>query len=203
MRHVRPGRGSRLAFSYARDGALPASRWISKVHNRFRTPVNALLTGAVVSALFALLVFYQPSSNVHVWFVTYPANFSALTSLISFAVSGIYLAFLLTVVGAIIARIRGWVPEGSFTLGRWAWIVTIGAAVYLGLILVNVVAPTGLDSARGALFNEDWITLLVMILITLVGAIYFFAARPDRVVSTHLHDELEPTGAERQGISPT
>ncbi len=197
------GAGSRLAFSYARDGALPASRWIAKVHDRFRTPVNALLAGAVVSTLFALLVFYQPTSNVHVWFVTYPANFSALTSLISFAVSGIYLAFLLTVVGAIIARLRGWVPEGSFTLGRWAWIVTIGAAVYLGLILVNVVAPTGLDSARGALFNEDWITLLVMVVITLVGAIYFFVARPDRAVGSHLHDELEPTGAERQGISPT
>ena len=43
------GAGSRLAFSYARDGALPASSWVSKVSSRFGTPINALVVGAVVS----------------------------------------------------------------------------------------------------------------------------------------------------------
>ena len=33
-----------------------------------------------------------------------------LVSLVSFGVSGIYLSFLLTVIGAGIARMRGWVP---------------------------------------------------------------------------------------------
>jgi hypothetical protein len=37
-----------------------------------------------------------------------------LVSLISFGTSGIYLSFLLTVVGAGIARARGWVSEGRF-----------------------------------------------------------------------------------------
>jgi hypothetical protein len=63
-------------------------------------------------------------------------------------------------------------------------------------MLLNVVVPTGLTSGR-ALFNLDWITLLVMVIIAVVGAIYFVIARPDRRVATHLHDELEPTGAER------
>jgi hypothetical protein len=65
-------------------------------------------------------------------------------------------------------------------------------------MLLNVVVPTGLTSGR-ALFNLDWITLLVMVVIALVGAIYFLIARPDRKVAAHLHDELEPTGAERHG----
>ena len=30
-----------------------------------------------------------------------------------------------------------------------------------------------------------------------LGALYFFIARPDRPLRAHLHDELEPTGAER------
>jgi amino acid transporter len=189
------GAGSRLAFSYARDGALPGSGWMAKVHDRFRTPVNALLTGAVVTTLFVLLVFYVPSEDKHIWFVTYPANINALVALVSFGVSGIYLAFFLTVIAAIVARARGWVPEGSFQLGRWAWPVLIIAALYLGLMLVNVVAPTGLSSPRGY-FNLDWITLLVMFVITVVGALYLFVARPDRTISGHLHDELEPTPAE-------
>jgi amino acid transporter len=190
------GAGSRLAFSYGRDGALPASSWLSKVNAKFRTPVNALIVGAVISLLFVLLVYYQPAKNVDIGFITYPANTTALYSLISFAVSGIYLAFLLTVIGAIVARARGWVPEGSFTLGKWGWTVYVIAAAYLGLMLLNVVVPTGLTSGR-ALFNLDWITLLVMFIIAVVGAVLFLITRPDRKVSAHLHDELEPTGAER------
>ena len=60
------GAGSRLAFSYARDGALPGSRWLSAVNPRFRTPINALLAGAVVTVLFVLLVFYSPAKDVHI-----------------------------------------------------------------------------------------------------------------------------------------
>jgi amino acid transporter len=192
------GAGSRLAFSFGRDGALPGSAWLSKVHARFRTPVNALIVGALVSVLFVLLVYYQPNHNVDLGFITYPANTTALYSLISFAVSGIYLSFLLAVIGAIIARTRGWVPEGAFTLGKWGWTVTIIAAAYLGLMLVNVVVPSGLSSGR-ALFNLDWITLLVMVIIAVVGGAYFLIARPDRKVGRHVHDTLEPTGAERAG----
>ncbi len=191
------GAGSRLAFSFARDGALPGSRWASTVHKRFRTPVNALLLGAIVTVLFVFLVYYNPSHDVHIWFITYPAQVNALVALVSFGVSGIYLSFLLTVIGSMIARSRGWVPEGSFTLGKWGWAVSIIGAVYLGLMFLNVVAPTGLASPRGY-FNIDWITLFVIVIIAAVGAVYYLWARPDRKLAAHLHDALEPTGAERQ-----
>ncbi len=117
------GAGSRLAFSYARDGALPGSGWISQVNQRFKTPANALLMGAVITVLFALLVYVNPGSNYHIWFVTYPAHVNALTALVSFGVSGIYLSFLLTVIGSIIARRRGWSRRESSQLGKWGWSV--------------------------------------------------------------------------------
>ena len=189
------GAGSRLVFSYARDGALPGSGWLSRVNSRFRTPVNALLVGAVISLLFALLVYINPGSNYHIWFVTYPAHLNALFALVSFGVSGIYLSFLLTVVAAIVARWRGWQPEGAFRLGKWGWPVTLIAAGYLGAMFVNVVYPSGLSSAR-AFFNYDWITLFVIFIVAVVGAAYLLLARPDRNVARHLHDPVEPTGAE-------
>ena len=195
------GAGSRLAFSYARDGALPASAWISRVHDRFRTPVNALVAGAGVTILFVLLVFLSPDHNIDIWFITYPANTNVLVSLISFGVSGIYLSFLLTVIASMVGRARGWIPEGSFRLERWGWPVSIIAAGYLGLMLINIIAPTGLDSPR-AYFNLDWITATVIFVITVVGAVYFFLARPDKPVAAHVHDDLEPTGAERMGPPP-
>jgi hypothetical protein len=88
------------------------------------------------------------------------------------------------------------VPEGEFRLGRWGWTVSIIAALYLGLMFINLAAPTGLSSPR-AFFNLDWITLTVMFVIALVGAAYFVIGRPDRGVARHIHDELELTGAER------
>ena len=63
-------------------------------------------------------------------------------------------------------------------------------------MLLNVVAPTGLTSPRGY-FNLDWITLLVMVVVAVVGAVLFLVRRPDRTVARHVHDEAEPTGAER------
>jgi amino acid transporter len=188
------GAGSRLMFSYARDGALPAARWVSAVHKRFKTPVNALLSGAVVTALFVLLEFISPDHDVKLGFITYPANTNVLVSLISFGVSGIYLSFLLTVIGVIVARVRGWVPAGRFRLGRWAWPVTIVAGAYLLVMLVNVVAPTGVSSPR-AYFNLDWITLLVMFVIFVAGLILFLAARGGQSLGEHLRDDVSAEAA--------
>jgi amino acid transporter len=188
------GAGSRLAFSYARDGALPASKWISAVNARFKTPINALLGGAVVTVLFVLLEFASPTHDVKIWFITYPANTNVLVSLVSFGVSGIYLSFLLTVIGAMIARARGWIPEGKFRLGRWAWPVMIVGGAYLLLMLINVILPTGLSSPR-AYFNLDWITLLVMVVVAVVGVIFFLIAHSGRELSEHLRDDLETPAA--------
>jgi amino acid transporter len=112
------------------------------------------------------------------WF-DYPAHVNALYALVSFATSGIYLAFLLTVCGALVARRRGWKPSGVFTLGRWGIPVTAGGALYLALMLLNIVWPSSLSSGR-AVFNYGWVTLLVMTIIAGAGAIYEALARPDR-----------------------
>lgn len=189
------GAGSRLAYSYARDGAVPASGWVRKVSPRFGTPVNALLIGAVVPALFVLLVNVNPTHNVHVLWFVFPAGINALTLLVSFGVSGIYLSFLLTVVGSIIARARGWKPAGSFTLGRLGWPVSILAAAYLAAMLIDIVYPSGLASPRGALFNFDWITLIVMVVLLLIGGLYYVVARPDRLLAASSGGSAEPRAA--------
>src|SRR5207245_2300547 len=145
----------------------------------FKTPVNALLVATVVPALFSFLVHYTPSKPIHFLFITYPAKVNALFILVSFAVSGIYLAFQMVVVAAIIARVRGWQPTG-FNLGRWAPLVYAGALVYGVAMLVNILLPTGLTSPRGALFNYDWMTLAVVVVIAVIGILYYLAARPDQ-----------------------
>ena len=174
------GASARMLFSYARDNATPAPKFISKVSTKFQTPVNALLLGALIPLFFTLLVNVSPSKNIKIWFMTYPANTSALTSLVAFAVSGIYLAFLLTVLGAFIARIKGWQPAGHYKLGGKGMFVTVLALVYLVLMFINLVIPTGLTSPRGSLFNLDWVTLMIIALLGLVGIVVFFLAPGNR-----------------------
>jgi len=178
------GAGARVAFALARDGAIPFSAKIAKLSPRHRTPVNALLVGAVVPFLFLLLVLVNPSAPVHVLWFDYLANVNALYALVSFSVSGIYLAFFLTVFGALLARVRGWKPSGTFTLGRWGLPVTISAVVYLVLMLLNIVWPGPLTGGR-AVFNFGWVTLLVMMLIIGLGALYEAITRPDQIIAQH------------------
>jgi amino acid transporter len=178
------GAGARVAYALARDGAISGSNVLKKVSARHKAPANAILVGTVIPFLFLLLVLVNPSKPVHILWFDYPANINALYALVSFAVSGIYLSFFLTVLGSVIARARGWKPNGSFTLGRWGMPVSIGGLVYLGLMLINIVWPSALSSGR-ALFNYGWVTLLVMALIVLIGVIYEVLARPDKRVAEH------------------
>ncbi len=179
------GAGARVAFGLARDGAVPFSSKIRQVHPKHKTPVNAIVVGTVIPFLFLLLVLVNPSHNVHILWFEYPAHVNALYALVSFATSGIYLSFLLTVLGSLIARRRGWVPSGSFSLGKWGVPVAVGGALYLFVMLLNIVWPSSLTSGRGAYFNYGWITLLVMIVIVAAGALYEGFARPDRSVEEH------------------
>ena len=178
------GAGARVAFALARDGALPMSRKIKHISKRYHTPANAILVGTIIPILFLLLVLVNPAKPVHILWFDYPANVNALYALVSFATSGIYLAFFLTVFGAFLARRRGWKPSGSFTLGKWGLAVTIGGGLYLLLMLLNIVWPSSLASGR-AIFNYGWVTLLVMAIIVAFGAVYEATARPDRAVAQH------------------
>ena len=51
---------TRVIFAYSRDGAIPGSRWWSKVDNRTKTPVFATWGVLGVAALLGLLMFASP-----------------------------------------------------------------------------------------------------------------------------------------------
>jgi hypothetical protein len=47
-------------------------------------------------------------------------------------------------------------------------------------MLLDIVWPSSLASGRGYLFNYGWITLLVMFIIVVAGALYEGIIRPDK-----------------------
>ena len=111
-------------------------------------------------------------------------------SIIAIAATGmIYLSYFLGNIVILRARTRGWPRVGApFRLGRWGMVVNVVALLYGGAMLVNfawpraasnpkpnqTVAPAKLDFHVDFL-NKIPILWTVVVVITLIGAIYYLA----------------------------
>ena len=98
---------------------------------------------------------------------------SALLRVISFASGGIYIAFQMVVLAALIARSRGWVPSGKFTLGRYGWAVNIAALIYGVGGALNLAWPRGGDDVA---WSDKWIVVIGCSIV--IGSASLHAARP-------------------------
>jgi amino acid transporter len=155
---------ARTMFSVARDGVLPASGLLRSVDRR-RSPLGATIVTAVVACLGLLLGL----------------NSAAVGSLIAFGTAGIYVAFLLIAVAALVARVRGsWVPAGVVRLGRAGVVVNALAVAWLAFETVNIAWPRESLAPADAPTYQVWAAPLVLALITTVGLVYLAVARPHR-----------------------
>jgi amino acid transporter len=157
---------ARTMYSVARDGALPGSRFLRRVDRR-RVPIGAIVVTAVVACLGLLLGL----------------NSAAVGSLITFGTAGIYVAFLLIALAALIARVRGtWKPAGRVQLGRMGVVINALAVAWLAFETVNIAWPRESLAPPGAPVYQVWAAPLVLALIVAVGLAYFVLAKPQRRV---------------------
>ena len=116
------GAATRMMFSMSRDRHLPGGAAWGRVNARFKTPANAAIAVGILAATPILVI--GPGGGFA----------------ISIAATGlIYLSYLLTNLGVLAARFRGWPQKPAwFNLGRWAKPVSILAILYGGLMLLNI-----------------------------------------------------------------
>jgi urea carboxylase system permease len=125
--------GSRLIFSMARDGKLPASALLATVHPRRGTPMwPSIVLGALAVGVLAINV----------------GNAALFTTLTSVCIVMVYIAYLLVTVPQLLNRLRGdWdrvgqtMPAGLFSLGRWGLPVNVLAVLYGAVMVVNLAWP--------------------------------------------------------------
>jgi amino acid transporter len=150
---------SRLLYSYARDEMIAGSRFFNRISPRTRVPVTALITGGLLAAAIALCGLWLQN---------------AVSTIISFASVGIYIAFQMVVLGAVIARARGWRPAGPFTLGPWGWPVNLVALGYGVFAITNMMWPRSPQ--------DPWYSNYGMLVTTAgvlaIGMLYMVVARP-------------------------
>ena len=88
---------------------------------------------------------------------------------------GIYIAFQMVVLAALRARIKGWKPGGSYTLGGWGMIVNIVALAYGLFAMYLLVKPYGVPEWS---FVDNWIVGISAGLVIVIGLLYMVVARP-------------------------
>ncbi len=179
--------GSRMLFSLARDGALPASAMLSRISKRRGTPVlPAIIVGAVA---VGVLVVNVGQAQL----------FAALGSL---AVVIVYLAYLGVTAPMLFRRLRGRpgrnaAEDQRFSLGRWGLPVNLAAVAWGAFICVNTAWPRSAvyDPGPAHHWYLHYFSLLFIIVAVTVGAAIYAAARRPRPSAPPDHDRPEDQSA--------
>ena len=149
---------SRLVFAYARDRMIFGSEVLARFSEARHVPVTALVVAGIVPALVVCFGFFLQD---------------ALTTIVSFAVIGIYLSFQMVVLGALYARSRGWRPAGKFTLDAIGLPVNILALLYGVAAIVNIAWPRSPDQP----WYTNYATLLMAGIVIGAGLAYMVSFR--------------------------
>jgi amino acid transporter len=116
---------SRMTFAFARDGGLPASRWLRAVNPRTKSPSVAVWATAIAGVAFTLFVAYTTIAAVCTVFL--------------------YISYVLPIGAGLLAYGRTWTRFGPWQLGAWyrplAAVSVIGC---LFLLLIGVQPPNQL-----------------------------------------------------------
>jgi amino acid transporter len=113
---------SRMIFAFARDGGLPASNALKRVHVGYRTPVAAIWTAAIISVAFTL---YTP----------------AYTTIVSVTVIFLFISYGLPTLAGFFAYGKTWTQMGPWDMGPAFRVVAVLVALCIVLVLYLGVQP--------------------------------------------------------------
>jgi amino acid transporter len=184
----------RLCFGMARDEQLPGSSLLRNVNPSWHTPVGSCLAVGI----FAFIPMLQYTG----------------AAIVAIAATGmIYLSYLICNLAVMRARLRGWPRTAApFSLGKWGIPITAVGLLWGAGMLVNIawprVATNPTPNETGKLLNFHWhwlndqpIFWTVVIVITLVGAVYYVLVQ--RTKAAHLQAPEGEVYAEQAPEAPS
>jgi amino acid transporter len=145
---------SRLLFSLGRDDTVVGSGLLREIDERRGLPVPAVGFAIAIPCFIVLCGLLAPD---------------AATAIISFATAGIYTSFAMVVISAVMARLSGWKPSGSFTLGMWGWFVTLAGLVFEIGAVINIIWPR--PASPDASFYTTYLIPIVLVAVFGLGFI--------------------------------
>ncbi|KAI5122017.1 hypothetical protein M0805_008009 [Coniferiporia weirii] len=148
---------SRVVFAFARDGALPGSRYWRRINSYTQTPVHAVWLVVSVAGVCGVLGFSE----------------AAFSSLAGMAVIGLYTSYATPIFLRITSGREKFVP-GPFNLGRWAVPLGILAVAWVSFIVVLLLFP----SAQSVSASEmNYAVVILMAVFIYAGLHWALSAR--------------------------
>ena len=143
---------SRMLFAFNRDGGLPlVSKWVAGVSTRFRTPVAAIWTGAILEILFVWLAQTVSVGGTNIYTITVNATLIFL-----------FLSFTVPIAAGFFAiGTSKWPTMGPWNIGTTMYRLFAILSV-LGMILIIYIAIQPPNQ------NVLWITLAFLVLAAIV-----------------------------------
>lgn len=147
---------SRMLFAFTRDGGLPfVSKSVSSVSVRFRTPVVAIWTGAILEMLFVWLAQTQSVGGTNIYTLTVNATLIFL-----------FLSFTVPIVAGFFAiGTAKWPKMGPWNIGTGLYKLFAVLSV-LGMILIVFIA---VQPPNGQVL---WITLAFLVLAAILWFVF-------------------------------
>ncbi|TFK69095.1 amino acid transporter [Pluteus cervinus] len=148
---------SRVVFAFARDNALPGSRYWKKVNHSTRTPVNAVWLVMAASAVCGVLGFSE----------------AALSSFAGAAVIGLYTSYATPILLRITSG-RDKLTPGPFHLGKYSTFVGSIAVAWVTFIVVVLFFPPGQNVNAE---DMSYAVVIVMSVFIFASATWIISAR--------------------------
>jgi amino acid transporter len=170
---------SRMIWSFAREGVLPASGVLRRLSASDRLPINAIVLAGVVAALILIT-----TQSEEIYF-----------TLISFTVGGFYIAFAFPCIASVMARRGGRFATGPWNLGAKAAPVRVIASLWAIFEFVNIAWPRATDLP----WYQEYGVLLMVAVIGVLGLVVYATVRDnvaiaDRRLKERMaagHDDVE------------
>jgi len=148
---------SRVIFAFARDNALPGSRFWKKINPHTQTPVNAVWLVMFAAGICGLLGF----------------STTALSSLAGSAVIGLYTSYAMPILLRITSGRNKLVP-GPFSLGGWYMPIGTIAVAWVSFIIVLLVFPPGSSVTAQ---NMNYAVVIIMSVFIFASVYWIVSAR--------------------------
>lgn len=142
---------ARVAWSYAREGRLPASKQLRQLKTARALPIPTMVLVGIIAALIVVLSLAD----------------TIYTMLVSFVTFGFFQAMWLALYGRMYQVVRGrWQAHpGGYRLGRASTPMAVAAFLWCSFELVNVAWPRD----TGSPWYVEWATIVVFVVLSGLG----------------------------------
>jgi len=154
--------GSRLAWSMARDKALPYSDYFAHVSTRFHIPLRTMVAILIIDLVIGLIVL---GSDL------------AFESIISGGGVTLQIGYVTPVIVVLIRGRKILPPRPYFDLGRWGYPVNIISVCWSMIIIVMYLSPLYVPVTIPYIEDMNWSCLIVGATLLFPGIWWVWKAR--------------------------